>query len=149
MSRESRNNSCALRHQFRIYSMGAANQHQSIVPAVYEELPARAREEMSPKAYGAIASLDVLHEIATAVGDEITALFDSGIRRGADVFKAMALGAKAVMVARPYALSLALGGAKGIWAWTGKLISDTELPLGLAGCTSWGEVSNKNLRRMA
>src|SRR6185312_8110856 len=50
---------------------------------------------------GAIGAIDTLEEIADAVGNKTTILFDSGIRRGADVFKAMALGAKAVLVGRP------------------------------------------------
>lgn len=97
---------------------------------------------------GAIGSLDVLAEIAEAVGDKATILFDSGIRRGADVFKAMALGAKAVCVARPYALALALGGSQGVKEWASNLLADTELTMGLAGCDSWAEVCAENLRRL-
>jgi len=97
---------------------------------------------------GAIGSLDVLAEIAHATGDQATILFDSGIRRGADVFKAMALGAKAVCVARPYALALALGGSRGVKEWASNLLADTELTLGLAGCASWSDVSADNLRRV-
>ncbi|MEM1358895.1 MAG: alpha-hydroxy-acid oxidizing protein [Bacteroidota bacterium] len=97
---------------------------------------------------GAIGSLDVLGEIAHAVGDQTTILFDSGIRRGADVFKAMALGARAVCVARPYALSLAIGGAPAVREWASNLLADTELTLGLAGCASWRDVSPANLRRI-
>ena len=62
---------------------------------------------------GAIASLDALPAITHAVGDQIDVLFDSGIRTGADVVKALALGAKAVLLARPYAYGLALGGGGG------------------------------------
>lgn len=51
---------------------------------------------------GAVGSLEVLPEIVDAVGDKMTVLFDSGVRSGADVFKALALGAKAVMVGRLY-----------------------------------------------
>jgi isopentenyl diphosphate isomerase/L-lactate dehydrogenase-like FMN-dependent dehydrogenase len=97
---------------------------------------------------GAIGALDVLAEIAHATGDQATILFDSGIRRGADVFKAMALGAKAVCVARPYALALALGGSRGVKEWASNLLADTELTLGLAGCASWSDVSVDNLRRV-
>jgi len=96
---------------------------------------------------GAVGSLDVLAEIAHATGDQATILFDSGIRRGADVFKAMALGAKGVCVARPYALALALGGARGVQEWAANLLADTELTLGLAGCSNWAEVSAANLHR--
>src|SRR5690606_29745726 len=62
---------------------------------------------------GAIASLDALGPIVEAVGDELTVLFDSGIRTGSDVVKALALGAKAVLLGRPFAYGLALGGQEG------------------------------------
>ena len=62
---------------------------------------------------GAIASLEVLPEIAAAVGDKLTVMFDSGVRTGADVIKALCLGAKAVLVARPYIYGLAIGGKRG------------------------------------
>jgi L-lactate dehydrogenase (cytochrome) len=69
---------------------------------------------------GAIGALDTLEGIANAVGNKTTILFDSGIRRGADVFKAMALGAKAVLIARPYAYGLALNGEEGVKEVVGK-----------------------------
>lgn len=96
---------------------------------------------------GAIGSLDTLASVADAVGDKTTVLFDSGIRRGADVFKAMALGAKAVLVARPYAYGLAIAGEQGVKEVVGNLLADVDLTLGLAGCNSWRDVSGKNLVR--
>ena len=86
--------------------------------------------------------------IADAVGNETTILFDSGIRRGADVFKAMALGAKAVLIARPYAYGLALNGEEGVKEVVGNLLADIDLTLGLAGCNSWKDVSKELLVRM-
>ncbi len=94
---------------------------------------------------GAIGSLDTLEKIADTVGDKTTILFDSGIRRGSDVFKAMALGAKAVLVARPYAYALAIAGEKGVKEVMGNLIADTDLTLGLAGANSWKEVNKEFL----
>ena len=94
---------------------------------------------------GGIGALDTLDNIATEVGNKTTILFDSGIRRGADVFKAMALGAKAVLVARPYAYALALGGEEGVKAFMSNLLADVDLTLGLAGCNSWADVSKDNL----
>jgi lactate 2-monooxygenase len=94
---------------------------------------------------GAVASLDTLASIADAVGDKTTILFDSGIRRGADVFKAMALGAKAVLVARPYAYGLAIAGEEGVKEVIGNLLADIDLTLGLGGCNSWKDVSRDNL----
>ena len=63
---------------------------------------------------GAIAALDALPHVASAVGDQTAVLFDSGIRRGADVFKAVALGARCVLLGRPYAYGLAVGGEQGV-----------------------------------
>ncbi len=97
---------------------------------------------------GAIGALDTLADITAAVGDRTTILFDSGIRRGADVFKAMALGAKAVLIARPYAYGLALAGEEGVKEVVGNLLADIDLTLGLAGCTSWAEVTKENLKRV-
>ena len=62
---------------------------------------------------GAIASLEVLPEIVDAVGEELTVLFDSGIRTGADVVKALSLGAKGVLVGRPFVYGLSIGGKQG------------------------------------
>lgn len=97
---------------------------------------------------GAIGALDTLAGIADAVGDKTTILFDSGIRRGADVFKAMASGAKAVLIARPYAFGLALGGEQGVKEVVGNLLADVDLTLGLAGCASWAEVTRDRLVRV-
>ena len=97
---------------------------------------------------GAVGALDTLNAIATAVGDKTTILFDSGIRRGADVFKAMALGAKAVLIARPYAYALALAGEQGVKEVVGNLLADIDLTLGLAGCTSWQDVSKDRLLKV-
>lgn len=98
---------------------------------------------------GAVGALDMLPNVSDAVGDKTTILFDSGIRRGADVFKAMALGAKAVLFGRPYAYGLALAGEKGVREVTANLLADIDLTLGLAGCTSWQEVNRQLLQSSA
>ncbi|MEP7252418.1 MAG: alpha-hydroxy-acid oxidizing protein [Ginsengibacter sp.] len=98
---------------------------------------------------GAIGALDTLAGIAAAVGERTTILFDSGIRRGADVFKAMALGAKAVLIARPYAYGLALAGEEGVKEVVANLLADIDLTLGLAGCNSWAEVNKDRLRHIS
>ncbi|WP_370947589.1 lactate 2-monooxygenase [Amycolatopsis sp. cg5] len=96
---------------------------------------------------GAIASLDVLPEIAAAVGDQLDVLFDSGIRTGADVLKAVALGAKAVLVGRPWVYGLAHGGEAGVRHVLRSLLADTDLTLGLSGHKSLAELSPEDLRR--
>ncbi|TLW91278.1 alpha-hydroxy-acid oxidizing protein [Saccharomonospora piscinae] len=82
---------------------------------------------------GAVAALDVLPEIAAAVGDRLDVLFDSGVRTGADVVKALALGAKAVLLGRPWVYGLALGGEDGVRHVLRGLLADLDLTLGLAG----------------
>lgn len=94
---------------------------------------------------GAVAALDALPGIVEAVAGRALVLFDSGIRRGADVFKAIALGARCVLVGRPYCYGLAIGGEHGVRTVLRNLLADTELTLGLAGCASFAEVGRDNL----
>jgi isopentenyl diphosphate isomerase/L-lactate dehydrogenase-like FMN-dependent dehydrogenase len=94
---------------------------------------------------GAVAALDALPAVVAAVGDRALVLFDSGIRRGADVFKAVALGARAVLLGRPYCYGLAVGGEQGVREVLQNLMADAELTLGLAGCASFAEVGRDNL----
>ncbi len=94
---------------------------------------------------GAIAALDALPGVVDAVGDRTTVLFDSGIRRGSDVLKAIALGARAVLLGRPYAYGLAVAGESGVREVLLNLIADLDVALGLAGCTSLGELGRQSL----
>jgi isopentenyl diphosphate isomerase/L-lactate dehydrogenase-like FMN-dependent dehydrogenase len=94
---------------------------------------------------GAVAALDALPGVVEAVAGRIAVLFDSGIRRGADVFKALALGANSVLLGRPYCYGLAVGGEQGVRDVVRNLLADVELTLGLAGCASCAEVSRQNL----
>jgi lactate 2-monooxygenase len=96
---------------------------------------------------GAIASLDALPGIAAAVGDQVEVLFDSGIRTGADVLKAIALGAKAVLVARPWVYGLALGGTDGVRHVLRGLLADTDLALALSGHSSLSELTPETLQQ--
>jgi isopentenyl diphosphate isomerase/L-lactate dehydrogenase-like FMN-dependent dehydrogenase len=98
---------------------------------------------------GAVAALDALPHVVEAVGDRTTVLFDSGIRRGADVFKALALGARCVLLGRPYCFGLAVNGEEGVRDVLTNLIADIDLTLGLAGCASFAEVSRANLEPSA
>ncbi len=85
---------------------------------------------------GAVASLDALVEVRDALGDDTTVLVDSGIRSGADVVKAMALGADAVLLGRPYVWGLAVGGREGVEVVIRQLLAETDLTLALAGGTA-------------
>jgi lactate 2-monooxygenase len=88
---------------------------------------------------GAIASLDALPGVVEAVQGRIPILFDSGIRTGADVLKALALGAKAVLVGRPYAWGLAAAGEEGVRHVLRCLLADLDLTFALCGLTSVSE----------
>jgi lactate 2-monooxygenase len=85
---------------------------------------------------GAIGALDALPAVAEAVGDDLTVLFDSGIRGGADVAKALALGADAVLLGRPYLWGLALAGEAGVRIVLRSLLGELDLTLALSGHTS-------------
>jgi isopentenyl diphosphate isomerase/L-lactate dehydrogenase-like FMN-dependent dehydrogenase len=82
---------------------------------------------------GAIASLDALPAIVSAVGERVPVLLDSGIRGGADVFKALALGARAVLIGRPYCYGLAIAGEAGVREVIQNFVADLDLTLALTG----------------
>ncbi len=96
---------------------------------------------------GAIASLDALPGIVEAVGDRLEVLFDSGIRTGADILKAVALGAKAVLVGRPWVYGLALGGQEGVRHVLRSLLADLDLGLALSGNSSLADLGPHTLQR--
>jgi lactate 2-monooxygenase len=91
---------------------------------------------------GAVAALDALIEVRAAVGADATVLVDSGIRSGADVVKAMALGASAVLVGRPYVYALAVGGEEGVAALIQQLAAEIDLTLALIGARSINELDS-------
>jgi lactate 2-monooxygenase len=82
---------------------------------------------------GAVAALDALVEVRDALGDNAVVLMDSGIRRGADVIKAMALGADAVLLGRPYVYGLAVAGQAGVERVIRNLTAEIDLTLALIG----------------
>jgi lactate 2-monooxygenase len=94
---------------------------------------------------GAIGALDALPGVADAVGDDMAVLFDSGIRSGADVVKALALGADAVLLGRPYLWGLALDGAAGVETVLRMLLAELDLTLALCGFSRPAEVSRDAL----
>jgi lactate 2-monooxygenase len=84
---------------------------------------------------GALGSFDALPAIAEAVGDELAILFDSGIRGGADVLKAIALGADAILLGRPYVWGLALEGQAGVETVLKMVLAELDLTMALCGYT--------------
>lgn len=96
---------------------------------------------------GARASLNALPEVVAAVDGRAPVLFDSGIRRAADVFKAIALGARAVLLGRPYIWGLALNGQAGVEEVLHNFLADLDLTLALSGHTSYRELDSSALVR--
>jgi isopentenyl diphosphate isomerase/L-lactate dehydrogenase-like FMN-dependent dehydrogenase len=97
---------------------------------------------------GAIASLDALPRIVETVGDRIPVLFDSGIRCGADAFKALALGARAVLLGRPYLWGLALAGEEGVRTVLKMFLAELDLTLALSGERTFNDVGPNALARL-
>jgi isopentenyl diphosphate isomerase/L-lactate dehydrogenase-like FMN-dependent dehydrogenase len=89
---------------------------------------------------GAIATLDALPGVVEAVDGRVPVLLDSGVRSGADIFKALALGARAVLIGRPWVYGLALAGEDGVREVIQNFAADFDLTLGLAGCRSVAEI---------
>jgi isopentenyl diphosphate isomerase/L-lactate dehydrogenase-like FMN-dependent dehydrogenase len=97
---------------------------------------------------GAIASLDALPGIVDAVGGRAPVLFDSGIRTGADIFRALAIGADAVAVGRSWVYALAIAGEDGAREALRNLLAEFDLVLGLSGHRSVAELGRDALVRM-
>lgn len=89
---------------------------------------------------GSIGAIEALPNVLEAVRGKVPVLFDSGIRGGADAFKALALGATAVGIGRPYCYALAVNGQAGVEELLDNWFSDFELTMGLAGCKNVAEV---------
>ena len=99
------------------------------------------------QADGGLPALDCLPGVVAAAGER-PVLFDSGVRSGADVIKALALGATAVGVGRPYAWGLALGGADGIVHVLRSLLAEADLIMAVDGYPSLGDLTPDALRRV-
>jgi L-lactate dehydrogenase (cytochrome) len=97
---------------------------------------------------GALGALDALPAIREAVGGELPVLFDSGIRSGADVLKALALGASAVCVGRPYVWGLALDGQAGVEQVLRCLLAELDLTMALSGYTAVAQLDGDALTRL-
>ncbi len=97
---------------------------------------------------GAIAALDALPEVIAAVSDRVPVLFDSGIRSGSDAFKALSLGARAVLFGRPYLWGLALAGERGVRHVMRSFLADLDLTFALSGCRTVAECGPDVLRRV-
>jgi 4-hydroxymandelate oxidase len=88
-----------------------------------------------------VATADALPEVAAAVGDRAEVYVDGGIRRGTDVLKALALGARAVLVGRPVLWALAAGGAPGVQQLLSGLAAELRLAMALCGAVSLADLT--------
>ncbi len=94
---------------------------------------------------GSISTFEALPKIAEAVAGRIPILIDSGVRGGADAFKALALGATAVCIGRPYVYGLTLAGEEGVKEVLRNFLADFDLTMGLAGCKNTSEITRETL----
>ncbi len=94
---------------------------------------------------GGPRSFDVLEDIATSVNKQVPIIFDSGVRRGSDVFKALASGADIVALGRPVIYGLALGGAKGVQSVFEHIDHELEIVMQLAGTKTIDDIKNNPL----
>ena len=98
---------------------------------------------------GAIATIDALPAIADAVGSDLDILLDSGVRSGSDAFRALALGADAVLLGRPWVWGLALAGEAGVEEVLRRFLAELDLTMALSGYTRPSELSASALHRQA
>lgn len=98
---------------------------------------------------GGVSTIEMLPAIVGAVQDRLPLIVDSGIRGGADAFKCLALGAKAVCIGRPYVYGLAIAGQAGVEEVIANFAADLELTMGLAGCRSIAEIKRDCVTRDA
>jgi isopentenyl diphosphate isomerase/L-lactate dehydrogenase-like FMN-dependent dehydrogenase len=96
----------------------------------------------------AIGSVSALPRIVDAVGDRLAVLFDSGVRTGTDTYKALALGADAVLIGRPYVYGLALDGQAGVRHVMRTLLAEFDLTLATAGYRSHRKLRRADLARV-
>ena len=95
---------------------------------------------------GCVPTAVALREVAAAVGGRVPVLVDGGIRDGADVLRALALGAGAVLIGRPYAWGLATGGEAGVRSVVDAFAEDFARALALAGCPTVAAIDGRRVR---
>jgi lactate 2-monooxygenase len=97
---------------------------------------------------GGVGSLEVLPEIVDAVAGKIPVLFDSGIRTGADIIKALALGANAVLIGRPWAFGMGIAGKAGAREVMRGILAQLEINMNIAGLRSIADINRNILKKV-
>jgi lactate 2-monooxygenase len=97
---------------------------------------------------GAVAAIDALPQVVKVANGRLPVLFDSGIRSGADMFKALALGASAICLGRPYVYGLAIAGEHGVREVIQNILAEFDLTMALTGCTTLVDVASTALERV-
>jgi (S)-mandelate dehydrogenase len=95
---------------------------------------------------GAISSMEILPEVAAAVGSQLTVMLDGGFRRGSDIVKARALGADAVLLGRATTYGLAAGGEAGVAHAINLLKTEVDRVVGLLGCSDLSQLDTNYIR---
>lgn len=131
-------------YQYEIYLKGLSGEKPDL-PMDPAAMAARAAEVMTPEAHGYVDGGASSEDTMRA---NLEVLFDSGIRTGSDVLKALALGARCVLLGRPYAHGLAVGGEEGVRQVLRCLLADLDLALALSGHTTPGELTRGDLVRI-
>ena len=103
--------------------------------------------ERGRRGHGSVGTIDQLPRIADAVGGKVPVLFGSGVRTGTDVYRALALGAEAVVIGRPYVHGLALGGEEGVRHMLRSFLAELEITLTIAGVANLRELDPSALVR--
>ena len=98
---------------------------------------------------GALPTLDALPAVLDAVGDRLEVMIDGGVRRGADIAKALASGARACMIGRPYLYGLAVGGQAGVARAIRILTGELGRTMALMGCTRVDQLGPDSIARQA
>jgi L-lactate dehydrogenase (cytochrome) len=93
------------------------------------------------------ATLDVLPHVREAVGNDVTVILDGGVRHGQDIIAAVALGADAVMIGRPYLYGLMAGGERGVQRAFDILRDEYQRGLQLLGLNATGEIAGRHVKR--
>ena len=94
----------------------------------------------------AIVTIDALGEIVTAVRNQAEVFMDGGIRRGTDILKALALGAKAVLLGRPILWGLAIAGSQGVQHVIELLRDELDLAMALTGCATLQDIDSSLIK---